>query len=425
MTTLGHGIPRIEVPRDRFTLENGATLIVHHRPASPVTAVRVHCRGGASLDPAGKEGTAYYTGAFADQGTSTRSDEDIARLLEPEGGGIQGDANGLFGAVAGDAWGTLLDVLGELAADASYPDDRLERHLGRMRTRLAVEAEDPRSQGGILFKKLVFGDEHFLGRQAHGDLESLARIQPEDLRRHRADHWCGERLVIAVVGNLDADEVAKRAEAAFGAVPAGTPHERQPFEFPPRAPRQDRFVRDRQQVHVHMGHLGIPRAHPDYVPLAVMDHVLGTGPGFTNRITRILRDEMGLAYTVHADIHGSAGLHPGMFRAYIGTSPDKGDVAIEGFKREMRRIQDEPVPEEELGIAQSYLVGSFATGFERASRRAHYLISAEIHGFPEDHLQVLPARFAAVTQADVQRAAREHLFPDDCCVVLAGAVAEG
>ena len=413
-------VPKIEVAREQFALPGGATLIVHRREASPVTAVRIHLRGGIQNDPAGKEGLAFYTGAFADQGTAERSDEDIARLLEPEGGAISGDALGLAGAVVGDGWSTLVDVLGEVVRGASYPDALLERHFDRMRTRLAVEAEDPRSQGGVLFKGLIYGDGHFLGRSAHGTLDSLNSITTEDLRGHRLAHWCASRLVVVVVGNVDAQEVARRVEKAFDGLPAGTPHGFVEGSFPERGERQAKFVRERNQVHVHLGHLGIVRANPDYAALAVMDHVLGTGPGFTNRITKVLRDEMGLAYSVHADIHGSAGLHPGVFRAYIGTSPDKVDTAIEGFKREIRRIQDEPVPEEELSVAQSYLVGSFATGFERAARRANYLVAAHIHGFPEDHLQTLPAEFAAVTQEDIQRVAQTYLVPDQCCVVQAG-----
>ena len=412
--------PRIEVERERFTLACGATLLVHRRPSAAVTAVRVHVRGGPGLDPEDRHGVAHLAGAFADQGTTERSDEDIAALLEPEGGGVTGDAMGLSGAVAGPAWTVLLDVLGELVADAAYPDAMIDRQLERLKTRLAVEADDPRAQGGILFKRLVYGDEHFLGRNPYGDLESVSRISADDLRAHRAANWCGARLIIAVVGDVEPEAVRAHAERAFAAVPTGSPHERQPFRFPEVAPRRAAFERERQQVHVHLGHLGIERAHPDYVPLAVMDHVLGTGPGFTNRITRILRDELGLAYTVHADIHGSAGKLPGMFRAYIGTSPEHVRTAVDGFVTEMRRIGEEPVPEEELSVAKSYLVGSFAMGFERASRRAQYLVSAEVHGFPADHLERLPAEFAAVTAEDVRRAAAAHLYPDACSIAVSG-----
>jgi zinc protease len=412
--------PRIEVERERFELSCGATLLVHRRPFSAVTAVRVHVRGGPGLDPAGKEGVVHLTGAFADQGTGARTDQDIAALLEPEGGGVSGDAMGLSGAVAGTAWRVLMDVLGELVTDAAYPDALIERQLERMKSRLEVEADDPRAQGGILFKRLVYGEEHFLGRNTYGDLESVSSITPADLRAHRSSNWCGSRLVIAVVGDVDPAEVRDHAEHAFQGVPVGAPHQRTEPSFPPIESRTAAFERERQQVHVHLGHLGIRRAHPDYVPLAVMDHVLGTGPGFTNRITQVLRDQLGLAYSVHADIHGTAGKLPGMFRAYIGTSPEHVRTAVDGFVTEMRRIGEEPVPEEELSVAKSYLVGSFAMGFERASRRAQYLVSAEVHGFPADHLERLPAEFAAVTAEDVRRAAAAHLHPDACSIAVSG-----
>ncbi|MEM8710650.1 MAG: hypothetical protein AAGG01_06835, partial [Planctomycetota bacterium] len=190
-TELPENAPRIRVPRERFELSCGAVLLVHRRVGAPVTAVRVHLRGGPGLDPEGKEGLAYATGAFADQGTATRSDEDLAMLLEPEGGGIRGDAMGLSGAVAGSGWGMLLDVLGDVMATASYPEELIATHLDRLKTRLAVEAEDPRAQGGVLFKRLVYGTEHFLGRSAYGTLESVAELRAADMRDHRARAGCG------------------------------------------------------------------------------------------------------------------------------------------------------------------------------------------------------------------------------------------
>lgn len=414
------GVPVVEIPFERFTLSCGATLLVHRREGAPVTAARLHVRGGPRFDPAGRTGVAYYTGAFADQGTSTRDSEAIASMLEPEGGGVSGDALGLTGAIIGPSWGLLLDVMGELAADAAYPADRIDLHLGRMKTRLAVEAEDPRAQGGIRFKRLVYGSDHFKGRSLYGDLESVERITAADLVAHREANWCGQRMVLAVAGDVDPAAIFERADRAFGGVPVGTAYERVDPELPPIEPRRDAFVRDRNQVHVHLGHLGVTRDDPDYAALAVMDHVLGTGPGFTNRITARLRDELGLAYAVHADIHGSAGLMRGVFRAYIGTSPEHVRTAIDGFLTEMRRIQDEPVPAEELEVAKSYLVGSFALGYERVARRAAYLIASELHGFPADHLARVPAEYAAVTPEDVQRAARAHLHPDACSIVTSG-----
>ena len=185
-------------------------------------------------------------------------------------------------------------------------------------------------------------------------------------------------------------------------------------------PRDVHVPMAREQVHVFLGHLGIRRADPDYHALVVMDHVLGTGPGFTNRVAMRLRDELGLAYTVSANIHGSAGSYPGTFKAYIGTSPDKVRTAIEGFRAEMRRLQDERVGDAELGVAKDYVVGSFALSFQRASRRAEYMIAAERFSLPADNLESAPRLYAAVTSDDLLRVARKHLHPDRCCIAAAG-----
>jgi len=230
--------------------------------------------------------------------------------------------------------------------------------------------------------------------------------------------------VIAVCGQIDPQAVRRKAERLFARWPAGTALQTTPPHFPERAVRSGVFHSKRAQVHVYLGHLGVPRQHPDYPALVVMDHVLGTGPGFTNRIARILRDELGLAYSVNASIHSSAGVLPGMFTAYIGTSPDKVRTAIQGFRREILRIQEEPVGAEELDVAKSYLVGSFPLGFERAARRASYMISSEVHHFPADYLERLLASFAAVTREDVQRVAREQLYPARCVLAAAGPLAK-
>ena len=414
-------LPVVELPFERFDLACGGLLLVTRRRGAPVTALRAQVWGGSELDPPQQDGLAQLTGALVDQGTMRHTDEELAAILEPEGGDVRGDALGLSGAIAGSSWPVLVDVVAELLTEPTYPDERVEMQKKRLATRLAVEAEDPRSQGARRFKKLVYGD-HFLGRSASGDVESLARISAPDLRAHRAKHWCGKRLLIAVAGDVDPGAVRRHVDQALAGLAPGTPYVRAEGAFPPRGERVDVFERARNQVHVYLGHLGVKRTDPDWVSLVVMDHILGTGPGFTNRITRRLRDELGLAYSVHADIHSSAGLHPGTFTAYIGTSPENLGVAIRGFRDEMRRIQDEPVSLEELETAKSYLVGSFALGFERAARRASYLVSAERFGFPPDYLAELPSLYARVTVEDVQRVAQRHLFPDGCAVSAAGPV---
>jgi zinc protease len=417
-------LPTLTVPSERFELSCGATLLVSHSPGAPVAAIDAHVRGGPSLDPEGLEGTAFLTGGLADQGTRSHSEEEIAALLEPYGGDIQGESSGLAGTIVSEAWKELASLMCEMLQEPTFPVAKVRRHKERLLQRLQNEAADPRHLGAMGFRKLIYGD-HWLGRPAYGMLGSVARIEPRHLRAQHRKHWVASRGVIAFCGAAEPEEVRRFFERRLRDWRRGKPLEKRNVEFPkPRV--AVRAVRaDRKQVQLYLGHLGIRRSNPDYSALVVLDHVLGQGPGFTDRISRRLRDELGLAYSVSAGISGSAGLTPGTFMAYIGTSPEHVTTALHHFRTEVRRIQEELVPQEELRLAKDYLVGSFSMGFERSSRRAGYLVSAEVHELPADNLECLPRQFEAVTPAEIQRVAREHLFPDHCALCAAGPVRVG
>lgn len=409
------------LPVERYPLACGATLLVSPRPGAPVCAVQAHVRGGQSLDPPGKEGTASLTGRLVDQGTAEHTEEELAATLENAGGVLQGGSTGLAGTMPTDRWKLILEVLTECLTSPRYPKAKLDRHRQRLMDRLLVERDEPRIQGAQLFRKLVYGD-HWLGRPDYGGLESIPGIERRDLLRFHKKNWTGQRLLIAFCGDVDGLAVKRYLDRRLRDLPEGVPLGPPDERFPPRAARIGAFPADRQQVHVYLGHLGIKRTDPDYAALVVMDHVLGTGPGFTARITRKLRDELGLAYTVHADIHSSAGVLPGTFTAYIGTSPEHLETAVTGFLREIRAIQKRLIDPAELDLAKSYLTGSFALGFERASRRVQTLIVAERCDLPETHLRDLVEAIAAVTREDVRRVAREHLDAERTCLVAAGPV---
>ena len=417
-------LPTPRIPFERFELSCGTTLLVSPHPGAPITAIDAHVRGGPSLDLPGLEGTAFLVGGLADQGTAEHEEAALAALLEPAGGEISGDSSGLSGTIVSSEWKLLLGLLCEMLSTPLFPAAKVRRQKERLLQRLQVEASDPRRQGAMGFRRLVYGD-HWLGRPAYGTKESVEAIETRHLRAYHRRNWVGRRAVITVCGDVDPETVRRFLDRSLSHWSPGRPLVRKNLALPEPRPRVKVVRADRQQVHLYLGHLGICRNDPDYAALVVLDHVLGQGPGFTNRVSRRLRDELGLAYTVAAGISASAGLLPGTFTAYIGTSPDCVTTALEVFLAEIRLIQNELVPRAELEVAKSYLLGSFAMGFERASRRAGYLVSAEVHGLPDDELERLPRLFEAVTPKELRRVAREHLHPDRCCACAAGPVKAG
>jgi zinc protease len=171
-----------------------------------------------------------------------------------------------------------------------------------------------------------------------------------------------------------------------------------------------------------MGHAGIRRSNPDYYKLLVLDYVLGTGPGFTDRLSSRLRDREGLAYTVSATVAASADREPGLFTCYIGTDRENFARVKAEFLQELNRIRDQKPGAREVEDAKSYLLGSLLLQFTTDAGIAGQLLSIERHHLGPHYLEDYRKAVSAVTPEDVQAVARKYLDPRRMVLVAAGPV---
>jgi zinc protease len=225
------------------------------------------------------------------------------------------------------------------------------------------------------------------------------------------------------VGDFEPEEMVRRVERLTATwqrvdLPRPTP------SSPPVAAGIERIITDptAAQTHVFLGQLGITRTNPDYYKLLVMDNVLGTGPGFTDRLSSTLRDRQGLAYTVTAQITGTASDQPGAFIGYVGTFPDKYTWVRESFVKEIRRIREEPPTHQEVEDAKSYLLGRLPFKLATLQDMATQLLTAERYGLGLNFLEDYRRQVAAVTPADVQAVARKYLAPDTFAIIAVGPI---
>jgi zinc protease len=179
---------------------------------------------------------------------------------------------------------------------------------------------------------------------------------------------------------------------------------------------------DAAQLYLYMGHGGITRKDPDFHKLLVMDYVLGTGPGFTDRLSAKLRDRKGLAYTVSANISSSSGEEPGVFTCYIGTEPMNFAEAKGLILEELKKIRAEKPTEKEVEGAKNYLVRNLPFDYTTLERIAGQLLTVERFGLGFDYVDKYRKAVEAVTPEDIQAVAKKHLDPEHMFLVAAGAV---
>jgi zinc protease len=141
------------------------------------------------------------------------------------------------------------------------------------------------------------------------------------------------------------------------------------------------------------------------------------GGSFTSRLNQNLREEHGYAYG--ASSRFDMRLSPGPFTAAAGVQTDKTAESLTEFFNELRGIQ-EPLDADELTKAKNYLALGFPTDFETIGDLAGRLEELAIYGLPQRYFADYTANIAAVTAADVQRAAAAHIRLDELAVVIAG-----
>ncbi len=424
----GGKAPKLDV--ERFTLPNGLTVLLAPNSGVPAFCLSAVVGAGARYETDDVAGLASLAGSLLEEGTNRRTSEQIAEEIENVGGHLTTFGGYSHSGVRVVGLSEDLELGVDLAADCMrnpvFPEDRVGLYVDRRLALLKSRADQPRVKAAELFDEIVFAG-HPSHRPTQGYEATVSGITRDRLVAFHHDFYSPDTTIIALAGRFDPAAAREAIERSFGDWNA---RRATPLVEPPEIARQtapvERFVHaDKSQVNLYLGHLGIRRNDPDYYTLLVLDTVLGSSPGFTSRIPRILRDEQGLAYSTFANVTGSAGLDPGRFVAYIGTAPTNLTKAIDGLRAEIERIVREPIEPDELETAKSYLTGSFVFKFQTNAQIAGYLVDAEIFGLGFDYLERYPRLVDAVTIDEVQRVARTHVDPSAMTLVVVGPTERG
>ncbi|HSB09246.1 MAG TPA: pitrilysin family protein [Blastocatellia bacterium] len=422
-------IAPLKLDVERVQLPNGIVLLLSESHSIPSVSVNTVLRVGSRFELDAKAGLASLTGELLDSGTSTRTSKEIAESIEAAGGhlGTFGDyqLSGVAVTLLSKDLGLGLDVSSDLLLNATFPEDKTRQEVERRVAQIRSRLDEPRIQASDAFNEIVFEGtpQH---RPPIGYEDTVKALTRSDVVEFYRRHYVPHNTLLAIVGDLDKSEVKGLVEATYGKWEGTSVLE------PPRVPRPRRRISPlakfvyapKEQVNILIGHVGVERKNPDYYALLVMDTILGSSPGFTSRIPRVLRDEQGLAYSTFSNITSSASLDPGRFVAYIGTAPENLDRAIAGLRDEIQRIVDEPVTADELEVAKLYLTGSFVFRFQRNAQIADFLIEAELYGLGFDYLEHYPELIRSVTVEDVSRVARAYIDPAALTTVVVGPVDE-
>lgn len=403
----------------RSVLENGLTLMTVERHNLPVVKVSIGINAGNLHEPEEKSGLASLVASLLDEGTKSRTAEQISEEIEFVGGGV--------GASGGKDYITVklsilkkdldlgFDLLSDIILNPVFLEDELKKKIERIKASLKVQEENPGFLASRDFKKSVFGT-HPYGRLVSGTEETLDNISRDDLVGFHSTYYVPNNATMTVVGDVTSGEVGSLINKYFSrwkARPVSVP------SLPAFAMQNERNViiidKDLTQANIILGHLGVSRDNPDYYALSVMNYILGGG-GFVSRLMQNIREEKGLVYSIHS--YFSPDKFGGTFQIGLQTKNESANTAIAEVLKEIRRIRSEEVSDTELSDAQSFLTGSFPMRIETSSGIAGFLVAVEYYGLGLDYINNYPRFINSVTKEEVLRVARKYLAPDNYTLVV-------
>ncbi len=402
----------------RMTLSNGATLLVSEEHQLPMVTVMIALNAGARHDPEGKAGLAALTARCVDQGTRDLSTAEFHQKLDFMGSSLSVAAEHDF-ATAGFTslkkyQKETLALLAGILSNPGLRDADIERKRAEQVAGIQAAQEEPGYIAGVAFAKNLFGDTAY-GHPTTGTAEAVAKLSAEDVRNFYRDYYKLGSAIIAVTGDVHADEVKALLEKELpgpkGTVPV--------MEVPtlralPKGLDAKLIDRNVQQANIMLGFAGIARSNPDYYKVQVLNYILGGG-GFASRLMKVVRSKAGLAYSISSVF--DARVFPGPFAVVLQTKNQSANEAIKLVLQQMLEIQENPVSDTELESAKKFLVGSFPLKLDRQSQIAAFMLDVEIFKLGLDYADRYPKLIQSVTKQDVLDMARKYLHPDNALLV--------
>lgn len=403
--------------------------VVQKQPLGLVTAMVV-LRSGETAAPAGCEGLAVLAGDALEGGTTRLSSVELARRLENIGasfGAATGwDSTTVAVSCLADNLVDALPLLAEMVRSPAFDQAEFDRYKAQRLATAAHRRMDPAAVAADFHARSIYGDGDTYARPLGGTEASLGALESDHARQYAAARYGPVQAAVVVVGDVESEEVRQLADREFGDWRAQSAN-------PPEAvvvgrePGRSIHVVHRPgsvQSEIRVGHVGVSRFVEDYLPLTVVNLVLGGS--FSSRLNLNLREHHGFTYGVRSTFAARRNRGPFVVSTAVGNSVTA--AAVRETFREVEALSESGPTADEVQTATSYLAGVFPLRMESTGQVASRIAGLIVFGLPVGYYRDYRDRIREVTREQAAAAARCHIRPRELCTVVVGdadAVAPG
>jgi len=405
---------------ERVVLPNGLTVYFMEDPEIPLVHLSLWLRAGSIYDPRDRSGLAEVAAkAWREGGTHDQSPQSINEILESMAAlleiSIGRESVSLTLSTQTPDFRRALAILADLILKPAFDPAQLDLIKKKEIEAIRRSNDNPEEIAYREFRKILYAGTPF----GHvPSIESVSAIQREEVQSWHRRFFKPNNALMGISGDFRKEEMKKLIRETFRT------WERSIVELPyvgVPTPKDRKLIylveKDLPQSTILMGHLAPPLHHPDHIPFKILDYIVGGG-GFNSRLTREIRSNQGLAYSVGSFYRGRVGF--GVFGAYCQTQSSTTARVIRLFEEILGGIKKDKIQESELEWAKKAIVNRYIFTFSSSAQIVQQQMEQEFDLLPPDFFRTYPERVKAVTLADLHRVADEHLHPEKALLLVIG-----
>jgi len=404
----------------RVTSPGGIEAWLVESHDNPLIAMRFAFCGGAAQDPEDKQGLAYYVSGMMDEGAGNLDSVAFQERLQSLAMRMDFDASRdvMLGNVQMLTANKdeSFDLLRLALAEPRFDVDAVERVRAQILAGLKFDENDPEEVASLAWDRLAFPD-HPYGRPIKGTKASIAAITSQDLRDYVRRVFARDKLVITVVGDIDAETLGPTLDHVFGSLPGRSSLAPVADAKPPLGPTREIIEMNVPQSVAQFGQRAFPRKDDDFMTAYILNYIIGGG-GFSSRLMEEVREKRGLAYSVHSNLFPYQ--HGAVFVGSVATQNEEVAQSLAVIESELKRLAEEGPNAEELASAKSYLTGAYALRFESSSSIANQLLWIQIEDLGIDYVKRRNDLIEKVSLDDIKRVAKRLIEADRLITTIVG-----
>jgi zinc protease len=418
--SLGLERPVVWPARTRRRLANGLEVVLVESHTIPKFTGELYFRSGNAAAAAQAPGLAEITATVVRTGTAARSSRQIEEDLRRIGADI-GTSAGADTSVIGfnglaEFSSDLLELVAELAQQASFPEEEFERERRQMIEGLRIARTTPSFLANERMRRVLFGAHPYaIIAPTEKQVKEYHLAQLADF--YRAHYRPGNALLIAV-GDFASSQMMEQIERIFGSWKGADVPGLPVSSLPAPRGRQVHLVHlpESVQTQVLVANHAITRKHPDWLRLALANSIYGGA--FNSRLIMNIREQKGYTYSPRSGVHALR--QHGYFTVNAAVRNEVVAASLTEIFYEIDRMRSLPVAEDELSDARTYMSGVFSLGLATQDGLASQLSNVYLYDLPEDYLETYRQRIRALTAQEVLAAARSYFDSPNAQIIVVG-----